>query len=905
MRPKTLLEVLSSKRGGQGYKSDLDKIKEKAANSLEQIQRTFPYYTEHNIEHSNRVIRRLDYIIPDSLKDRFNELELFFLVASAYLHDIGMQRFSEDIENAILGKTGKENRKSLSIEQIRDQHHLRSEEYIKQFYRDLSIEDNHQAIIIARICRGHRNEDLFDRELYNPYEAYKHFPINVPLLAALLRVGDELDITFERTSLSLFDRIPLEDEVSKREWEKHLSISGVVLVAGDPLTITSSAHCKNPKIHRLLKKLQIKIDAQVKDVPKHLHDYRSTIKDIPRQFEMHITPDGYVAYDFKFSLEAEEIIKLLMGVRLYRSPGESIRELLKNSLDSCRLKKRRKGLSYNPVIEFQLAQDNSSLTICDNGCGMDQYIIENFFTRIGQSYYHSTQFLEQEPGFPSVSELGIGIISCFMIAKRMVVETKAENEPAFRIEIEDVADYFIVRNAVRAQEGTQITLQLKEEAKGMDFREVIRTYARHLNMPIIVQHGSEKDLINDVGYEPKKGIPPRCKFEPFEIKHNEVEGTIGLLVRRSDRGLVTSCRGTKFGEQPPDMHFISYEGIFVTNQDISPSWLWTKAGTSIFTDLNLKKRSCLKLNIARNELIADGALARIKKTVETDIAKSIWKYLDKLEKSSLDANFEFKAVSNAFFKTFIRFANVADDETCKLVSSLYQDFYYFQCISKSGSSYMRADEISKAKKPVIVFDSVPNASGSIYDSAVDWWRRPNTNYLVDLIGKCTGFSDDELYVIPDYSYFSHRNIWKLLGIILPNHKREGFLTRFEFELDKRLDDVVLTTWRVCRFSNYDSHRFIEFTSSYTTYLNSENRFIRLLLENHKRLTRRQKLLIKDFCDKFEADLRENLALEAIQERQIAVLETFVSARSIQQKDIGSYLITKDDFPPDLLEELAG
>lgn len=905
MRPKTLLEVLSSKRGGQGYKSDLDKIKEKAANSLEQIQRTFPFYTEHNIEHSNRLISRLDYIIPDSLKDRFNELELFFLVASAYLHDIGMQRFSEDMENAILGETGKENRKSLSTEQIRDQHHLRSEEYIKQFYRDLSIEDNHQAIIMARICRGHRNDDLFDHELYNPYEAYKQFPINVPLLAALLRVGDELDITFERTSLSLFDRIPAEDEVSKLEWEKHLSISGVVLVAGDPLTITSSAHCKNPKIHRLLKKLQIKIDAQVKEVPKHLHDYRSIIKDIPRQFEMHITQDGYVAYDFKFSLEAEEIIKLLMGERLYRSPGESIRELLKNSVDSCRLKKRNQGRSYNPVIEFHLAHDNSSLTICDNGCGMDQYIIENFFTKIGQSYYHSAEFLEQEPEFPSVSELGIGIISCFMIAERLVVETKAKNEPAFRLEIEDMADYFIVRNAVSVQEGTQIILQLKEKAKSMDFREVIRTYARHLEIPIVVRRGSEQEVINDAGYEPKKGMPPHCKFEPFEIKRDEVEGTVGLLVRRSDKGVVTACRTTKFQDQPTDMHFISFEGVFVSNQDISPSWLWTRAGTSIFTDLNLKKQSYVELNIARNELIDDGALARTKRIIETDIVKSLWKYMHNLEKSSLESNFEFNAVSNGFFKTFIRFANAADDETCKQASSLFKDFYYFQSISKSGSSYMRSDEISKSEKTVIVFDSVPNASGSIYDSDVDWWRRPNTDYLVDLMGKCTGFSDDELYVIPDYSYFTHRNIWTLLNIILPNHKREGFLTRFQFKLDKRLDDVVLSTWRICRFSNYDSHRFIEFTSSYTTYLNSENRFIKLLLENSERLTRRQKLLIKDFCEKFEADLRENLALEAIQERQIALLQTFVSAGSIEPKDIGSYLITKDDFPPDLVEEWAG
>ena len=80
------------------------------------------------------------------------QYEIFFLIASTYLHDIGM-----------LGEldSSKDN-----IKNIREKHHLKSEEFINDNFGMLGIEDPHQAYIIGRICRGHREEDLSNIDVY-------------------------------------------------------------------------------------------------------------------------------------------------------------------------------------------------------------------------------------------------------------------------------------------------------------------------------------------------------------------------------------------------------------------------------------------------------------------------------------------------------------------------------------------------------------------------------------------------------------------------------------------------------------------------------------------------------------------------------------------------------------------
>ena len=89
----TLEELLAAKASGSRLLQDLERIKEKAEPLLAQIPKTFPEYTEHGASHSKRIIGNLNCIFSDAVKQSFNEYEIYFLLASAYLHDLGMIDF--------------------------------------------------------------------------------------------------------------------------------------------------------------------------------------------------------------------------------------------------------------------------------------------------------------------------------------------------------------------------------------------------------------------------------------------------------------------------------------------------------------------------------------------------------------------------------------------------------------------------------------------------------------------------------------------------------------------------------------------------------------------------------------------------------------------------------------------
>ncbi len=128
---------------------------------------------------------------------------------------------------------------------------------------------------------------------------------------------------------------------------------------------------------------------------------------------------------------------------------------------------------------------------------MDDFIIEEYFTKIGRSYYRSKDFLNQEIDFNPLNELGIGFLSCFMIADKIIIDTKTENGEALKIEIDSTSDYFIVRKSKKESTGTRVILFLKEDIKGnLDLEKIIRNYARHLDFSI--------DVVNDKKIKIKK-----------------------------------------------------------------------------------------------------------------------------------------------------------------------------------------------------------------------------------------------------------------------------------------------------------------------------------------------------------------------------------------------------------------
>jgi len=161
------------------------------------------WFTDHSIDHSERIILILGQILDNlhTTQNRLSPHELYILLASCYLHDIGMQ-------NMIINNKPYELFDYHDFEYIRTHHPVRAYDLIinrsiastrGEFTVDIDP-DPRYLFPIALICKGHgtRYFDESCTELSKlPYQP-RMIPIRGSLLCALLMMADELDLNIER-----------------------------------------------------------------------------------------------------------------------------------------------------------------------------------------------------------------------------------------------------------------------------------------------------------------------------------------------------------------------------------------------------------------------------------------------------------------------------------------------------------------------------------------------------------------------------------------------------------------------------------------------------------------------------------------------------------------------------------
>lgn len=184
-------------------------------------QRLHKNYTRHGLDHSEKIITILGDLL-DSNPNLLNEHERFVIIASIYLHDVGMQfpKYS--------GLQKKVEYSNQELELIRENHHEASANLILDSVSadcDISLglgQCNEYVKFIAEVSRYHRKLPL--SELKN--KSFVQENIRIPLLAALLRIGDELHVDFSRVNMTILKmwEIPIE---SKFHWWSHYYVQNV------------------------------------------------------------------------------------------------------------------------------------------------------------------------------------------------------------------------------------------------------------------------------------------------------------------------------------------------------------------------------------------------------------------------------------------------------------------------------------------------------------------------------------------------------------------------------------------------------------------------------------------------------------------------------------------------------
>jgi len=172
------LQVISSDSTRATYSVSVQRMREKVEDIWRYPQHR--YFTDHSITHSERILRYL-WPLTRRCYPALSDSEIYILVASAYLHDVGMQ--SEK-----LGPDLKGNRKI---------HQVLSVEMIETL--DLGVLQPYKDDI-SLVVRAHRHVPL-DADKYEDTQLADDL-VRPRLLGSLLRLADELELTHERVDLA-------------------------------------------------------------------------------------------------------------------------------------------------------------------------------------------------------------------------------------------------------------------------------------------------------------------------------------------------------------------------------------------------------------------------------------------------------------------------------------------------------------------------------------------------------------------------------------------------------------------------------------------------------------------------------------------------------------------------------
>ena len=207
----------------------------------------------------------------------------------------------------------------------------------------------------------------------------------------------------------------------------------------------------------------------------------------------------------EFQTEVGQLLKL-MTHSLYSNKEIFIRELVSNSSDAIDkleyLKltdEKLKGIESTPQINIKIDEEDNSLTIADNGIGMNE---EDLIASIGTIAKSGTKsFVEALSGDAKkdsnlIGQFGVGFYSVFMVADKVdVISKKAGEDQAYKWS-SDGTGSFDLSPCTKEEHGTVIYIKIKEEEKSefvskLRIENIVKKYSNHIPFPIFLNYKEE------------------------------------------------------------------------------------------------------------------------------------------------------------------------------------------------------------------------------------------------------------------------------------------------------------------------------------------------------------------------------------------------------------------------------
>ena len=224
----------------------------------------------------------------------------------------------------------------------------------------------------------------------------------------------------------------------------------------------------------------------------------------------------------QFKTESKRILDLMIN-SIYTNKEIFLRELISNSSDALDklyyLSLTNKDIKVNKddlFIRVDYNKDKRTITISDNGTGMTEEELENNLGVIAES--GSLKFKEENKEQNDVNiigQFGVGFYSAFMVSDKVTVESKSYKDDKATIWESAGVDGYTLSPSDKKDNGTIITLHLKEDTEDYNYSEllseyklrgIIKKYSDYISYPIKMEVENNKKKDDSDEYETYKEV---------------------------------------------------------------------------------------------------------------------------------------------------------------------------------------------------------------------------------------------------------------------------------------------------------------------------------------------------------------------------------------------------------------
>jgi molecular chaperone HtpG len=396
----------------------------------------------------------------------------------------------------------------------------------------------------------------------------------------------------------------------------------------------------------------------------------------------------------QFQTEVSRLLHLIIH-SLYSNREIFLRELVSNASDALdKLKyltvadEAYKSITFDPRIDISFNKEEKTLTISDNGIGMNETdLIESLGTiaRSGTRVFLEKLSQDAKRDSNLIGQFGVGFYSAFMAADKIeVISRKAAEDKTWKW-ASDGKDSFEIESAgeTRNSQGTTVILRLTEEgseyANRWSIEDIIKRYSNHVAFPIYLTYDEKEwdDKGNEKGSKTKTdrinsgtALWRRAKTDLKEEDYNEFykqtghdsEPPLHYVHTKAEGSLEYSTLFFIPKKAPFDLYNVDYKPgvklyvkrVFITDDDkeLMPVWLRFVRGVIDSEDL--------PLNVSREILQQNKVLINIKNAS----VKKLLSEFKQMADNALSGSDEAKEKWETFVGEFNR----------PLKEGLYQDF---------------------------------------------------------------------------------------------------------------------------------------------------------------------------------------------------------------------------------------